>query len=246
MKDKIARSDAQAAIALAKKAGGGGGSLIPIPTAQDAGKMLIVGVVQGEAGYQLVAFDEPMKFKGTLGTGGTITTLPAASSANNGFTYLVIADGTYAGQEADAGDQFISNGEAWWRIPSGDEASVIDDTVTSTALTWSSDKIASECKVKSFTYIGNGSTTNTIKFPSKPSLILGIEGLYDSSQRIVLQPTMYNKEYGIVNIVAQSDWGTVVVRAVPISYNDDEITITSTIASRCLNVNSATYTVFYI
>ena len=39
--------------------GGGGGSLIPVPTAQDVGKMLIVGVVQGEAGYQLVAVQVP-------------------------------------------------------------------------------------------------------------------------------------------------------------------------------------------
>lgn len=123
--------------------GGGGGGLIPVPTAQDEGKMLIVGVVQGEAGYQLVAFDEPMKFKGTLGTGGTITTLPAASAANNGFTYSVITDGTYAGQEAEAGDQFVSNGEAWWKIPSGDDAFVISDTLTagSTTITFTNSKI---------------------------------------------------------------------------------------------------------
>ena len=74
---------------------------------------------------------EPMIFKGSLGTGGTITTLPAASSANEGFTYKVITAGTYASQSAKIGDLFISNGSSWIWIPSGDEPS---GTVTSVAL----------------------------------------------------------------------------------------------------------------
>ncbi len=71
---------------------------------------------------------EPMVFKGSLGTGGTITTLPAASSSNTGFTYKVITNGTYASQSAKVGDTFISDGTAWILIPSGDEPS---GTVTS-------------------------------------------------------------------------------------------------------------------
>lgn len=71
---------------------------------------------------------EPMVFKGSLGTGGAITTLPAASSSNTGFTYKVITDGTYASQAAKVGDTFISDGTAWVLIPSGDEPS---GTVTS-------------------------------------------------------------------------------------------------------------------
>lgn len=71
---------------------------------------------------------EPMIFKGSLGTGGTITSLPAASSSNEGFTYKVITDGTYASQAAKVGDTFISDGTNWVLIPSGDEPS---GTVTS-------------------------------------------------------------------------------------------------------------------
>ena len=63
----------------------------------------------------------PMIFKGTLGVGGTIQTLPTASASNEGFTYKVITDGTYAGQTAKVGDVFTSNGSAWVYIPSGDE-----------------------------------------------------------------------------------------------------------------------------
>ena len=58
------------------------------------------------------ALPEPMIFKGSLGTGGTITSLPTASSANEGFTYKVITAGTYASQAAKIGDTFISDGTA--------------------------------------------------------------------------------------------------------------------------------------
>lgn len=53
---------------------------------------------------------EPMIFKGSLGTGGTITTLPSASSSNEGWTYTVITAGTYSGQAARVGDAFVSDG----------------------------------------------------------------------------------------------------------------------------------------
>ena len=76
----------------------------------------------------LEAMPEPMLFKGSLGTGGTITTLPDVSSLNEGFTYKVITAGTYAGQIAKIGDTFISDGTQWVLIPSGDEPS---GTVTS-------------------------------------------------------------------------------------------------------------------
>jgi hypothetical protein len=94
------------------------------------------------ANERIDALPLPMVFKGTLGTGGTIETLPTASSENEGFVYIVITDGTYASQSAKAGDMFISDGASWVLVPSSDEPSVIDDGVTSTALTWSRDKIS--------------------------------------------------------------------------------------------------------
>ena len=80
----------------------------------------------------ITSLPEPMIFKGSLGTGGTITSLPAASSSNEGFTYKVITAGTYASQAAKVGDTFISDGSAWVLIPSGDEPS---GTVTSVGIT---------------------------------------------------------------------------------------------------------------
>lgn len=69
-----------------------------------------------------------MLFMGTLGEGGTISTLPSASTANQGYTYKVIVAGTYANLVAKIGDVFVSNGSSWVLIPSGDEPS---GTVTS-------------------------------------------------------------------------------------------------------------------
>lgn len=77
---------------------------------------------------QIANLPEPMIFKGSLGTGGTITSLPTAAAANEGFTYKVITAGTYASKAAKVGDTFISTGSAWELIPSGDEPS---GTVTS-------------------------------------------------------------------------------------------------------------------
>lgn len=81
------------------------------------------------------ALPEPMIFKGTLGTGGTITTLPAAAAGNTGYTYKVITDGTYQSIAAKDGDTFISNGSSWTLIPSGDEPSgTVTNIATGTGL----------------------------------------------------------------------------------------------------------------
>lgn len=79
---------------------------------------------------------EPMVFKGSLGTGGTITTLPVDGSATIGDTYKVITAGTYVSQTAKVGDTFIcdsktTSANTWVLIPSGDEPS---GTVTSITL----------------------------------------------------------------------------------------------------------------
>lgn len=78
----------------------------------------------------IAALPEPMLFKGSVGTGGTITALPAAASSNEGFTYKVITD-LSTPVVAKVGDTVISNGSSWIVIPSGDEPS---GTVTSIGL----------------------------------------------------------------------------------------------------------------
>lgn len=52
-----------------------------------------------------LAANNAMQFKGTIGTNGTIRTLPATHAA--GDTYRVVTDGTYAGQNCEIGDLII-------------------------------------------------------------------------------------------------------------------------------------------
>ena len=78
------------------------------------------------------ALPEPMLFKGSVGSGGTVEweNLPNSSSSNEGFTYKVITDHA-TDPVCKVGDTIISNGSAWVVIPSGDEPS---GTVTSIGL----------------------------------------------------------------------------------------------------------------
>lgn len=80
---------------------------------------------------------EPMVFKGTIGTGGTSTTVP--SSATEGDTYKIIEGGqslTFSGisNTIKVGDTVIykNSTTGWVLIPSGDEPS---GTVTSVGMT---------------------------------------------------------------------------------------------------------------
>lgn len=65
---------------------------------------------------------EPMVFKGTVGTGGTVewANLPSPSSSNIGHTYKVITDHSTT-PVCEAVDVIVSDGTDWVVIPAGDE-----------------------------------------------------------------------------------------------------------------------------
>ena len=84
---------------------------------------------------------EAMVFKGTLGTGGTITALPTGTTGQTykqGWTYKVITAGTYGGHVCEVGDLLIAlqdsiNGQTaangdHWTVAQGN----IDGSVTTT------------------------------------------------------------------------------------------------------------------
>jgi hypothetical protein len=81
----------------------------------------------GDLGESAFTGTTSLIYKGTIGTGGTISTLPTASSSNNGYCYNVITDGTYSTIVAKKGDWFISNGSAWNKISFYDAADITDD-----------------------------------------------------------------------------------------------------------------------
>lgn len=71
----------------------------------------------------ILATNDAMVFKGTIGAGGTITTLPATHEA--GWTYKVITAGSLAGQTCEIGDMIVC-------IKDGTVATVDDWTVIQT------------------------------------------------------------------------------------------------------------------
>lgn len=72
---------------------------------------------------------EPMIFKGSVGTDGTITSLPTATTENEGWTYKVIT--ALSDPTAKIGDTVISNGSSWVVIPSGTDEKLKVDAITS-------------------------------------------------------------------------------------------------------------------
>lgn len=87
-------------------------------------------VTSGAVYSAIDALPEPMVFKGTVGTNGTVTTLPTNGTASIGDTYKVITAGTYGGKVSKVGDTLVcltktSSANTWEIIPSGDD---VEDT----------------------------------------------------------------------------------------------------------------------
>lgn len=74
------------------------------PTAAQNAQLPTLEAVKAYAD-NLLAANDAMVFKGTLGTGGTMTALPANHEA--GWTYRVITAGSYAGHTCEVGDLII-------------------------------------------------------------------------------------------------------------------------------------------
>lgn len=73
-------------------------------TAKIISPKVLSGYVNEQINSKIAAADA-MIYKGTIGTGGTITALPATHST--GWTYKVITAGTYAGVACEVGDMII-------------------------------------------------------------------------------------------------------------------------------------------
>ena len=159
-----------------------------------------------------IAASNAMVYKGTVGTDGTVTTLPT-ENVINGDTYKVVTDGEYAGQKAFVGDMFIAvvtTGESgtsisWTRIPSGDDGNVsTSETLTANNLV-----------------VGNGNKEVRTVANGKVGQILQI-GL--TSDTLQIGPQWINKEESIV------------------SSKDSSLTVTTTTTTDELNsIDKTTY-----
>ena len=106
---------------------------ITVPTGTAADKNYTTSITSGGTGLPTagavytyvggaIAASDALIFKGTLGTGGTITALPTTYKV--GWTYRVITAGTYAGQTCEIGDLITAivarsgsgNADADWTV----------------------------------------------------------------------------------------------------------------------------------
>ena len=176
------------------------------------------------ANERIDALPLPMVFKGSLGTGGTISTLPTASSENEGYVYIVITDGTYAGQSAKAGDTFVSDGSAWVLVPSADEPPLT---------------------VKTFSYTGTGTNSRTITLPDIPSLILEVTGQTAETQIITAPPFDSSDGYKCGIIVTTSTYGALPF-AFELTTSGNRLTFASNSSAKAFNATGIEFTVYYI
>lgn len=75
----------------------------------------------------LLGANDAMVFKGTIGTGGTVTALPTTHSA--GWTYRVITAGTYAGKACEIGDLLIAIIDRGGSSNSNDDWTVVQTNI---------------------------------------------------------------------------------------------------------------------
>ena len=157
---------------------------------------------------------QAMIFKGSLGTGGTITTLPEASATTIGDVYKVITAGTYARETAKVGDLYIgtktgTSTYAWTLIPSGDEpAGTVTNVATGVGLTGG--PITSEGTIKANLASEDalaGDDVLAVGVNSSGNLAVKVtpratDGTYDATtNKIATQSTVTNAVTGLKGIL---------------------------------------------
>ena len=152
-----------------------------------------------------IAASDAMIYKGTIGTGGTVTALPNTHST--GWTYKVITAGTYAGVECNVGDMIIcltdgtAANNAHWTVVEGN----IDGAVTGPA-----------SSVASNVAIFDGATGKVIKDSgytiesSVPANAKFTDTTYTGSDGITLTGTNFTNS-GVRSISSGSTNGTISV-----------------------------------
>ena len=126
------------------------------------------------------------------GTGGTISTLPTASSSNKGNVYSVSISGTFASQAAKVGDLFISSGSAWIRIPAYDATEI----KTALNLTASDVGLGNVGNFKAVSTVANQGLTTTEQSNARTNIGAGTSNFDGAFSSLTGKPTTI-QGYGI-------------------------------------------------
>lgn len=196
--------------------------------------------VTGKAIYNYVgdaiAASDAMIFKGTLGTGGTVTALP--TTYKTGWTYRVITAGTYAGQDCEVGDLIIAlvdrdgtgNLDSDWTVAQtnidgaitdikGDAPILIDGSGASRTISHADSSVTpgqyGETSNKTLTfggtfsmpYVGANKTGHFTGGTGQVTMTLP-NNVASSSSAGLMSADAYNKLYSLVSSSIQTKTGT--------------------------------------
>lgn len=170
---------------------------------------------------ELLGANDAMVFKGTIGTGGTITSLPI-KNYSAGWTYRVITAGNYAGENCEVGDLIIAITDS-----AGTETSItnshwtvaqtnIDGAVTADAVLAANQLVIGKGGVKGVQTLAPGTVGQVLKINSSGIPTWGSDANSDSWRQInvggtTLLGTATNT--GPLNFAAASNSGITVTGA---------------------------------
>lgn len=143
-----------------------------------------------------------MTYIGTVGTGGTVTTLPTASSSNKGNYYVVKTAGTFGGiTDCQIGDWVVSNGSIWEKIDNTDQITSVaglQGVITAASLKTALDVQAISSSSNNGYFKINGTDTNVYTHPAThPASIIQT----DANNRFVTDTQIANWNQGSVSSV---------------------------------------------
>ena len=200
-----------------------------------------------------IAASDAMVFKGTLGSGGTVTAVPTTNVVK-GDTYKIITAGTWAGYSGcKIGDLLIAlnsgaltaNTTNWVYVPSGDEATTsIKYSTTTQNLTTSAQTGAitvGEAATKQVDTSISAASTST-KLPTSQAVASFVEGKgYKTTDENVKQTSSTtNASYPILASAASSPTSGNAQKAIyntGITFNPSTKVVTATEFAGSLNAN---------
>ena len=100
--------------------------------------------------------------------------------------------------------------------------------------------------VKTFSYVGTGTSTNNIQFPETPDMLVAISAPGDDNTRLSSVPTAMDADKLIIDVSDGNNNNGVIGCSMSFNSTTNVLTLSTTKhVSWCMNMSGTTYTVFY-
>ena len=189
---------------------------------------------------QIANLPKPMVYQGTIGQGGTVSSLPADPEV--GDTYIVITDGTYGSFTARVGDIFVfSDNDGWTLVPTGDIDTWRNIFVNGTEVMSVTNKDPLKLVAGTNISLAWDSTNKTITINTTGLASVATSGSYNDLTDTPTIPAPqvnsdWNASSGVAQILNKPDvteftvlFGTLTAGQTTLTFTDSAITATSLI-----------------